>query len=41
MKILDTAITEIVRGNSTRYYSKYVVDGKEHTVHLTISSSKT
>lgn len=31
MKILDTAITEIVRGNSTRYYSKYVVDGKEHT----------
>lgn len=31
MKILDTAITEIVRGNSARYYSKYVVDGKEHT----------
>lgn len=31
MKILDTAMTEIVRGNSTRYYSKYVVDGKEHT----------
>lgn len=34
MKILDTAITEIVRGNSTRYYSKYVVDGKEHTETL-------
>lgn len=31
MKILDTAMAEIVRGNSTRYYSKYVVDGKEHT----------
>lgn len=31
MKILDTAMTEIVRGNSTRYYSKYVVDEKEHT----------
>lgn len=31
MKILDTAMTEIVRGNSTRYYSKYVVDGKERT----------
>jgi hypothetical protein len=31
MKILDTAMTETVRGNSTRYYSKYVVDGKEHT----------
>lgn len=31
MKILDTAITEIVKGNSARYYSKYVVDGKEHT----------
>ena len=30
MKILDTAMTEIVRGNSARYYSKYVVDGKEH-----------
>ena len=30
MKILDTAITEIVKGNSTRYYSKYVVDRKEH-----------
>ena len=30
MKILDTAITEIVKGNSARYYSKYVVDGKEH-----------
>lgn len=34
MKILDTAITEIVKGNSTRYYSKYVVDGKEHTETL-------
>lgn len=34
MKILDTAMTEIVRGNSTRYYSKYVVDGKEHTETL-------
>lgn len=31
MKILDTAITEIVRGNSARYYSKYVVEGKEYT----------
>jgi hypothetical protein len=31
MKILDTAMTEIVKGNSARYYSKYVVDGKEHT----------
>ena len=31
MKILDTAITEIVKGNSARYYSKYVVNGKEHT----------
>lgn len=30
MKILDTAMTEIVRGNSARYYSKYVVDRKEH-----------
>lgn len=30
MKILDTAITEIVKGNSARYYSKYVVDRKEH-----------
>lgn len=30
MKILDTAMTEIVKGNSARYYSKYVVDGKEH-----------
>lgn len=30
MKILDTAMTEIVRGNSTRYYSKYVVEGKEY-----------
>lgn len=34
MKILDTAMTEIVRGNSTRYYSKYVVEGKEHTETL-------
>lgn len=31
MKILDTAVTEIVKGNSARYYSKYVVDKKEHT----------
>ena len=31
MKILDTAITEIVKGNSARYYSKYIVDKKEHT----------
>lgn len=31
MKILDTAITEIVKGNSTRYYSKYIVDEKEYT----------
>lgn len=30
MKILDTAMTEIVKGNSARYYSKYVVEGKEH-----------
>lgn len=30
MKILDTAMTEIVRGNSARYYSKYVVEGKEY-----------
>lgn len=30
MKILDTAITDIVKGNSARYYSKYVVDRKEH-----------
>ena len=30
MKILDTATTEIVKGNSARYYSKYVVEGKEH-----------
>ena len=30
MKILDTAMTEIVKGNSARYYSKYVVDGKEY-----------
>lgn len=34
MKILDTAMTGIVKGNSTRYYSKYVVDGKEHTETL-------
>lgn len=34
MKILDTAMTEIVRGNSARYYSKYVVDKKEHTEAL-------
>lgn len=34
MKILDTAMTEIVRGNSARYYSKYVVDGEEHTETL-------
>lgn len=31
MKILDTAITEIVKGNSARYYSKYIVEGKEYT----------
>lgn len=31
MKILDTAMTEIVKENSARYYSKYVVDKKEHT----------
>jgi hypothetical protein len=34
MKILDTAMTEIVKGNSARYYSKYVVAGKEHTETL-------
>lgn len=34
MKILDTAMTEIVKGNNARYYSKYVVDGKEHTETL-------
>lgn len=34
MKILDTAMTEIVKGNSARYYSKYVVDGKKHTETL-------
>jgi hypothetical protein len=34
MKILDTAMTEIVKGNSARYYSKYVVNGKEHTETL-------
>lgn len=31
MKTLDTAITEIVKGNSARYYSKYIVDEKEYT----------
>lgn len=31
MKNLSTAMTEIVKGNSARYYSKYVVDEKEHT----------
>lgn len=30
MKILDTAMTEIVKGNSARYYSKYAVEGKEY-----------
>lgn len=34
MKILDTAMTEIVKGNSARYYSKYVVEGKEYTETL-------
>lgn len=34
MKILDTAMTEIVKGNSARYYSKYVVDGEEYTETL-------
>lgn len=34
MKNLSTAMTEIVKGNSARYYSKYVVDGKEHTETL-------
>lgn len=34
MKILDTAMTEIVKGNSARYYSKYIVDGEEHTETL-------
>lgn len=34
MKILDTAMTEIIKGNSARYYSKYVADGKEHTETL-------
>lgn len=34
MKILDTAMTDIVKGNSARYYSKYIVDGKEHTETL-------
>lgn len=34
MKILDTATTEIVKGNSARYYSKYVVEGKEYTETL-------
>lgn len=34
MKNLSTAMTEIVKGNSARYYSKYVVDEKEHTETL-------
>lgn len=34
MKNLSTAMTEIVKGNSARYYSKYVVDKKEHTETL-------
>lgn len=34
MKILDTAMTDIVKGNSARYYSKYVVEGKEYTETL-------
>lgn len=34
MKNLSTAMTEIVKGNSARYYSKYVVNGKEHTETL-------
>lgn len=34
MKNLSTAMTEIVKGNSARYYSKYVVGGKEHTETL-------
>ena len=34
MKNLSTAMTEIVKGNSARYYSKYVVDGKEYTETL-------
>lgn len=34
MKILDTAMTEIVKGNSARYYSKYIVEGKEYTETL-------
>ena len=34
MKILDTATTEIVKENSARYYSKYVVEGKEYTETL-------
>lgn len=34
MKILDTAMTEIIKGNSARYYSKYVADEKEHTETL-------
>ena len=34
MKNLSTAMTEIVSGNSTRYYSKYIVAGKEHTETL-------
>lgn len=31
MKNLSTAMTEIVKGNSARYYSKYIVDEEEHT----------
>lgn len=34
MKNLSTAMTEIVKGNSARYYSKYVIDKKEHTETL-------
>lgn len=34
MKNLSTAMTEIVKGNSARYYSKYIVDGEEHTETL-------
>lgn len=34
MKNLSTAMTEIVKGNSARYYSKYIVDEEEHTETL-------
>lgn len=34
MKNLSTAMTEIVKGNSARYYSKYIVDKEEHTETL-------